>query len=129
MFDLKNLIKLAAATTLINGSAIAKENQNLVVDNSTVDSVTKVEFLLNPQDASLQMQKTPQLKRDLSDEYRTNNISKIKYNFTDGIEADLGLVKTTNAKIKFKTRSAALPRGRYFKPINSKLGAKLSTKF
>jgi len=31
--------------------------------------------------------------------------------------------------IKFKTRSAALPRGRYFKPINSKLGAKLSTKF
>lgn len=129
MINVKNILKLTVAALLISGPAYASETQDPVVPESAVDTSQKVEFVFIPLDTNFKIKKLPQLNRELSDEYETDYISKIEYDLLGNMEADLGVVKTKNVKSRYRVRSGALPRGHYFKPVNSKLGAKLSTKF
>ncbi len=56
-------------------------------------------------------------------------LPKIQRDLIADFNANLGIIKAEVRSQTFTRRPAALPRGRYFRPLNSKLGAEISKKF
>ncbi len=129
MTKTKLLLTLTAFLVLMGGTAHANQNNEAETTEPVVDLVQKKDFVYIPLKIVLRVEEVPRIEKDLSDEFETVIIGKIGYDLVEDIDANIGLLKTDNVDSRYGIESGALPRGRYFEPLNSKLGAGISRKF
>ena len=129
MTYLKPVLTATAALTLITSAAQASENRTPNPASNIVSPEDTIGIISIPLDRTLDIKPVQKMERDVPTEYDTDYISKITYDLFGNIDADIGVLKTKHVKSRYRVRPALQPRGRYFKPPNSKLGAGISSKF
>ena len=125
--------KLTALTTLLifvtSASAFANSSQAREQTTPILDIIQEDDFIAMPIDVDITFDKAIVVDRETPDAFDEEYITQINYDILGEFDADFGLIKTRNTSERYRVKSGALPRGRYFKPDNSKLGAGISRKF
>lgn len=132
MIKIKHFLSLTTGLILLGGSAHANETnktKDLQELRPVVSTSQAKDIIYIPLNTNFEVENLPRLERDRQEAYRASYVTKIEYQLPGNIKANVGVVETKTIKRDYITKPASLPRGRYFKPINSALGAKLSSKF
>lgn len=120
---------ILSTLAISSGAAHATATTQSSETKPVVKIVQNESFVSIPLITDITINDAAELELELSEDFETDYISKIEYDIFGNMDAKLGLIKSKNVKSRYKTRPAIHPRGRYFKPLNSKLGASVSSKF
>ena len=129
MINMKHLLTLTAALTLISGAAQANQNEPSLEVSPIISLDDKDDFISIPLDTTLVVKDMPIIDRELSEEFDTDYTTKVRYDLLGNVDADFGLIKNRKVSSRYRVKSGAQPRGRYFKAPKSKIGAGISSKF
>jgi len=116
---------------LSSAPSLAYSDSEDAVDKAIIEAVTEASFLTLPMDVELENGfdgEAVKLKAN-EDIISANVTQKIQSDLTDEFKANLGIIRTDPMIQRIETRPASLPRGREFMPLDSKLGAGISSKF
>ncbi|WP_026941785.1 hypothetical protein [Hellea balneolensis] len=116
---------------ILTPSAKASSPENRSEQNHILEKVTQDEFVNLPLDLTVEQNQEHTEKRfDRTAQNASEpNMLRLQRGFIADFDANVGIIKEHTTQQHMHTRSAALPRGRYFRPLNSKLGAAISKKF
>lgn len=101
------------------------------VDKAIIEAVTETNFLTLPMDVELENGFDGEaVKLKASEDITSDSATqKFQSELTDDFKANLGIIRNDPMIQRIETRPASLPRGREFMPLDSKLGAGISSKF
>lgn len=123
---------LLFVTLLLSAApALASSDSEGAVDKAIIEAVTETSFLTLPMNVELENGFDEEaVKLKASEDITSASVTqKIQSDLTDEFKANLGIIRTDPMVQRIETRPASLPRGREFMPLDSKLGAGISSKF